>query len=227
MYKSYFFLEGETSSDPFRYSDPFKYRGAEAAEQLESLVASAVGYTQTRTLEEQVTDRGEVPFCGIAEVLFTDAASALDSSTHANAIQSLLVPGIRVGPIVTGRARTVLRLAAHHQGGLIKGVFPFRRKTELAVEDFQRYWWLNHGPIASLTEDAVYYLQCHPLLETYARGRPPYDGITELHWADVAAARSAMASRQMTEDQANDAKNFVEPGSVVLFLADEEIVRAA
>ena len=78
-----------------------------------------------------------------------------------------------------------------------------------------------------MTDAAVYYLQCHPLFETYARGRPPYDGITELHWTDVTTARAAMASRQMTEDQATDAKNFVEPGSVLLFLAVEEVIRAA
>ena len=124
-------------------------------------------------------------------------------------------------------ARTVMRLPAHHDGGLIKGVFPFRRRADLGVADFQRYWWLNHGPIAALTEQAVYYLQCHPLVETYERGRPPFDGITELHWPDVAAARAAMASRQMTEDQSNDARNFVDPDSVVLFLAAEEVVLAA
>jgi uncharacterized protein (TIGR02118 family) len=124
-------------------------------------------------------------------------------------------------------ARTVMRLPEHHQGGFIKGVFPFRRQDHLSVADFQHYWWLNHGPIAALTEQAVYYLQCHPLAETYTRGRPPYDGITELHWRDVAAARAAMASRQMVEDQASDAQNFAEPGSVVLFLAEEEVVIAA
>jgi uncharacterized protein (TIGR02118 family) len=221
VYKTYLFLESDTNSDPFRY------KGAEAGTQFDGVIKQAAGYTQTRTLSEQITDRGVPPFCGIAELWFADAASALDSNTHAEAIQTLLKPGTRVGPIVTGRARTVLRLAAHHQGGLIKGVFPFRRKADLEVANFQQYWWLNHGPIAALTEGAVYYLQCHPLPETYARGRPPYDGITELHWPDTATASAAMSSRQMTEDQATDAQNFVEPGSVVLFLAAEEIVRAA
>ena len=45
-------------------------------------------------------------------------------------------------------------------------------------------------------------------------------------FGDVAAARAAMKSRQMTEDQSTDAKDFAEPGTVLLFLATEEVVIA-
>ena len=220
MFKTYFFLEGQAGSDPFRHS------GEAARRALQSAVPEAAGYTQTRSLNDQVTDAAAA-FPGVAELWFARIEDALASTTQAQALSGLLADGVRVGPIVTGMARTVMRLPEHHDGGLIKGVFPFRRRADLSVDDFQRYWWLNHGPIAALTEQAVFYLQCHPLKETYARGRPPYDGITELHWPDVAAARAAMASRQMTEDQSNDAKNFVDSDSVVLFLAAEEVVLAA
>ena len=218
MYKTYLFLEGEPGADPFRY------RGAEVAAAVSAQLPTLVGYTQTRTLEEQIDPREPPPFVGIAELYFTDVEAALDTNLQAHAVQSILTEGCRVGPVSVGLARTVLRLAAHHEGGLIKGVFPFRRKADLSVTDFQSYWWLHHGPIAALTQDAVYYLQCHPLPASYAQGQPPYDGITELHWRDVAAARAAMSSRQMTEDQGNDAQNFVQPGSVLLFLAEEEVV---
>ncbi len=219
MYKSYFFLEGEPHSDAFRYA------GKYAQEAWRELLPSAKGFVQTRTLHEQVTE-DTPPYTGVVEVWFDDPETALDSAPQAKAITELLAAGTRVGPITTGMARTVMRLPAHHHGQFIKGVFPFRRISSLSVADFQRYWWAHHGPIAALTEQAVYYLQCHPLLQTYAAGRPPYDGITELHWPNVEAARAAMASRQMTEDQSSDAKNFAEPGSVVLFLAEEEIVYA-
>ncbi len=220
MFKTYFFLEGPAGTDPFRLS------GNAALEAIEAQVPAPAGYTQTRSLGDQVTD-DPAAYAGVAELWFARTQDALASTAQAQSLSPLLADGVRVGPIVTGLARTVLRLPEHHDGGLIKGVFPFLRRSDLTVGAFQRYWWLNHGPIAALTEQAVYYLQCHPLEETYARGRPPYDGITELHWPDVAAARAAMASRQMTEDQSNDAKNFVEPDSVVLFLAAEEIVLAA
>lgn len=227
MYKTYLFLQGTIGSEPFLY------RSAQAASAIATAVPGAVGYTQTRTLTEQIGGREAAPFTGIAELCFDDLAAALESGDHATAMSGLLTPGTQVGPVVTGTARTVLRLAAHHHGGLIKGVFPFRRKAGLAVADFQRYWWLQHGPVAALTENAVYYLQCHPLAQTYANaqtdedGSPPYDGITELHWPDAASARAAMSSRQMIEDQGADARNFVAPGSVLLFLAVEEVVVAA
>ena len=218
MFKSYFFLEGEAGAEPFLAG------GSDAADLLRGAVPPAAGYVQTRTLAQQINDEDEPPYIGIAELWFARAAHALNSAAHAQALNGMLAPDVRVGPIVTGAARTVMRLPEHHTGRHIKGVFPFRRKTGMSVGEFQHYWWLNHGPIAALTESAVYYLQCHPLGESYERGTPPYDGITELHWPDVAAARSAMASRQMREDQSNDASNFAEPGSVVLFLAREEVV---
>ena len=218
MYKTYFFLEGAPGSDAFRAS------GEQAAQLLTEAIPQAQGYTQTRTLAEQVDPQAVPPFTGIVELWFADPAAALNGTAQAEALAPLLSDSTRVGPIVTGMARTVMRLPEYYRGGYIKGVFPFRRQDRLSVPDFQRYWWQNHGPIAALTEQAVYYLQCHPLPQTYDRGRPPYDGITELHWPDAAAARAAMASRQMTEDQASDAQNFAEPGSVVLFLAAEEVV---
>lgn len=226
MYKNYFFLEGPADADPFRLT------GAAARQALAAAVPAAEGFTQTRSLAaynggEQIDAQQPAAFSGVLELWFGQREAALDTVAQAQALAPLLNPRVNVGPIVSGRARTVMRLAQHHTGQFIKGVFPFRRKAGLSVEDFQRYWWLQHAPIAALTEQAVYYLQCHPLAETYAAGRPPFDGITELHWPSVAAARAAMASRQMREDQSNDAANFVEPDSVILFLAAEEEVLPA
>jgi len=221
VYKTYFFLEGPAGSDPFGYG------GEEAVQAITRSVSEATGYTQTRTLAEQIDQSTEPPFTGVAELWFADPNAALSSAVQAQALLELLTPEARIGPIVTGVARTVMRLPEHHDGGFIKGVFPFRRQSQLSVAGFQRYWWLQHGPIAARTEGAVYYLQCHPLPATYERGRPPYDGVTELHWPDVGSARHAMSSRQMIEDQATDSRNFAEPGSVLLFLAREEIVVAA
>ncbi len=220
MYKNYFFLEGPWGVDPFAV------RGERALQALQQ--TDLCGYVQTRSLAgyngEQIEARSQAPYVGVAELWFERAETALNTLAQAEVIGKVLAPQVRVGPIVSGRARTVMRLPEHHTGQFIKGVFPFRRQPHLSVADFQRYWWHNHGPIAALTEQAVYYLQCHPLAETYQVGKPPFDGITELHFPSVAAARAAMVSRQMREDQATDAKNFAEPGSVVLFLAAEEVV---
>ena len=135
------------------------------------------------------------------------------------------IPGVTVAAAVCGVERIIMRLPEHHGGRSIKGVFPFRCRTSLAVPEFQRYWLHAHGPVAARTEGALLYVQCHPLEQCYLAGAaPPFDGVTELHWPDVPAARRAMASRQMREDQVTDAEKFAEPGSVILFLAEEEAV---
>jgi uncharacterized protein (TIGR02118 family) len=106
-------------------------------------------------------------------------------------------------------------------GARIKGKFVFRRRADLSVPAFQKHWRERHAPIVAHTPEALRYIQSHVVPEQYAAERPAYDGITEIHWPDVAAARRSMSSRQMTEDQGSDAKNFVEPGSVVLVLMSE------
>ena len=219
MYKTYVFLEGEEGTDPFRF------RADEARVAIATALPGLVGFTQTRVLAEQI--RAPDPFIGVAEFYFDEIAGALDNASHVQAVRALLNTGAQIGPVTTGHPRTVLRLAAHHDGGLIKGLFPFRRKANMGVAEFQSRWWLRHGAIAARTEGAVYYLQCHPLKECYALGTPRYDGITELHWPDMITAKAAMASRQMREDQAQDSEFFVDRDSVKLIMMKEEVVLPA
>ena len=58
----------------------------------------------------------------------------------------------------------------------------------------------------------------------YEHGEPDFDGVTEIFWPDMQSAESAVASRQMTEDQAGDAQNFVDLDSVMLFFGVEDVV---
>ncbi len=96
----------------------------------------------------------------------------------------------------------------------------------MSVPDFQAYWWHQHGPIAARTEHALAYYQCHPLQDATTPVRSAFDGVTEIHWSSATDALAAMASRQMVEDQASDAGNFVERGSVQLLPAQEDVVIA-
>ena len=220
MIKTYVFLSA-------RDGDPFAVCADDAAERITELCPTAAGYVQGRALHEQLDVVAAPPYAGIAELWFRDTTDALAVAARPEAIASLWREGAgSVEAIVTGHERVVMSLPEHHQRRFIKGVFPFRRKTGLTVEDFQRAWWHGHGPIAARTEGAVRYVQCHPLAACYDGRTPPYDGVTELHWPDAATARAAMSSRQMREDQATDARRFVEPGSVRLLLVEEEIIVA-
>lgn len=219
MFKTSFFLEGPDGSDPFCA------RG-EAALQMVQRVPGLVGYTQTRTTDEQVDPAAGSPFTGVAELWFADGVAASAAEAHADALQGLITEQTAVAACLSGMMRTVMRKPAFYDGAMVKGVFPFRCQESLGAERFQKYWWLEHGPIAARTEGALCYTQCHPPLAGYQAGKPPFDGITELYWPDLATARAAMGSRQMREEQAADARNFAEPDSVILFLASEEVVLA-
>jgi len=103
--------------------------------------------------------------------------------------------------------------------GGIKGKFLFRRKDELSVADFRAYWLERHGPIVLRTPEILAYVQSHVVVDGAA-----YDGITEIHWPDFAAAMRGMNSREMTVEQTGDAANFAAPGSVeLMFVSEREL----
>jgi uncharacterized protein (TIGR02118 family) len=97
-----------------------------------------------------------------------------------------------------------------------KATFLFNRKTSMDLGAFHSYWLNHHGPIAAKTQDAERYVQSH----IHGPERI-YDGITELFWRDHHTALASMASQQMTVDQSNDAQNFVDGSSLVVFLSSE------
>lgn len=103
----------------------------------------------------------------------------------------------------------------------IKGVFAFRRKPDMDVAEFQRYWQAQHGPLVLATPEMQRYVQCHVLAESYANGEPAYDGITEIYWPGYEAAVRSMASPEMTQAQASDASNFVASDSIEVVLMHE------
>lgn len=220
MYKTYYFLESAGGTDPFLAS------GAAAVRWVEERLPLVDGFTQARPAPEQIARSAEPPFAGIVEVWHARLEHALDPRERA-IVAGCLARGARIADCYTGLARTVMRLPAQFGSDAVKGVFPFRRKVGLSVDAFRRRWWHGHGPIAARTEHALLYLQCHPIDESYAGGAEPrFDGVTELHWPSLALARRAMASEQMRVDQASDSPDFAAAASVLLFMAQEEIVRA-
>ncbi len=209
MFKVYFLLEGE----------PFKYHGDEAAKAVREAYPNISGYVQATLLDEQIPGRDPADYSGTIEMWFRYAADAL-----AAAEAPLAMSDASVAATVVGQERVVMRLPDHHFEERIKGVYPFRRKPGMSVEDFQDHWWHNHGPIAALTEEALCYVQTHVLSACYEKGKPAYDGVTELHYRHRDAAIRATFSRQMREDQGSDAVNFVDLESVELFLVKEEVI---
>lgn len=90
---------------------------------------------------------------------------------------------------------------------MIRLVFLLRRKPELSLEEFQRYWREQHGPlVASFTQslNILRYVQVHTLIDPMndamaeARGgmEPVYDGVAELWWDSAEALAEATATAE-------------------------------
>ncbi len=204
-------------------ADPFRFSGGQAREALESALEGALLYSQSRALDEQIEAGAAPTHAGVAEISFEDAERALALARDPSALAALWGAQTTVAAAIVGRDHVIMRRPEHYDGTFIKGVFPFRCRPDIAPEAFQRHWLHTHGPIAARTEGATCYVQSHPPAVWY-QTVPVYHGLTEIYWPDAAAARAAMASRQMREDQATDARNFADPDGVVLFLAAEETV---
>ena len=212
MFKAYFLIQPG--------DDPFALRGSDAAAAARERFPRLRGYYQTRALPGQ----DDIAFSAAAECWFTDAEAAVEACEEG--LGGLLAPGAEVHSTLAGMERVVMQQPGYLTAARVKGVYPFRRRPDLSLADFQDYWWHTHGPIAALTEEALSYHQVHPVPLAYERLAPAYDGITEITWPDAGAAGRALVSRQMREDQGSDAPNFVDLDSIALFLAEEEIVIA-
>ena len=149
---------------------------------------------------------------GVLDLWF-DSLAAADAATTAT-----LPAGLQADHVLLGIERVVMRTPDFYHGECIKGVYLFSRKAGMTMADFQRHWWYVHGPIAALTEEATCYVQSHIQREA------AFDGVTELYWRDVDADMRGISSEQMRVDQAGDAENFVEPGSVELMIAEQHII---
>jgi hypothetical protein len=209
MFKTYFLFEpGE---------DPFRYTGEAAKAACES-ISALKGYVQTRALPGQDSPA----FSGSAELWFDDLESAV--AARDQGIAALMSDAAKIRSSLIGIERTVVRTPAYINADRIKGVYPFCKKPGLSLDEFRHYWWHNHGPIAALTEEALSYVQIHPIESIYDKSKQVFDAITEISWPDLESAHRGLGSRQMSEDQGTDAPNFVDMDSIALFLAQEEII---
>jgi len=166
----------------------------------------------TRRLSEQLKHMPTPVFGGTLEAWFEslDEARTWSERTRLN-----------YSPAATLTTQEFPLFDARRSGREIKGKFLFRRKPGMDAAAFRAYWLECHGPIVLRTPEIVRYVQSHIILDGTLPASIAYDGITEIHWADYAAAERSMKSPQMTVEQAGDASNFVAPGSVEVVLLSE------
>jgi uncharacterized protein (TIGR02118 family) len=118
---------------------------------------------------------------------------------------------------------------------MIRLVYLLRRKPELSLEEFHRYWRDEHGPLVAFHQvglGIVRYTQSHrvedPANDSMAAARggmePPYDGVAELWWESegaLAAASATERGRRGGAELLTDEARFIDLPASPLWLAHE------
>jgi len=118
---------------------------------------------------------------------------------------------------------------------MIRIVFLLRRKPALSLEEFQRYWREEHGPlVASHAQHigALRYVQVHRVEDVInermatARGgmEAPYDGVAELWWESeevLLAALATEAGQAAGAALVEDERRFIDLPNSPLWFAHE------
>ena len=119
---------------------------------------------------------------------------------------------------------------------MIKLTFCLRRRPDLSLEEFRRYWKEDHGPLVRDRAEVLgvrKYQQVHTLdepdlhnaLRARNSGSPePYDGIAEVWVDDVEAFRGGTGtpeSRQAAKDLLEDEARFIDLPNSPMWLGEE------
>ena len=114
---------------------------------------------------------------------------------------------------------------------MIKVVYCLRRRPEMSVEEFQKYWLETHAEFGKNIPGVKRYVQAHALAgelaEMMAEAHPsgknePFDGVAELWFEEeglrnLSGAEGALAAVQ-------DEANFIDFERSVIFLAKEHVI---
>jgi hypothetical protein len=120
---------------------------------------------------------------------------------------------------------------------VIKLVYCLRRRFDVPLADFHRYWLEQHGPTVrsfAVAVGAKKYVQSHTILpelnEAFRASRnlaPAYDGITELWYENPSALRAVIdsaegraAHRALLEDE----RKFIDFEQSCVFMTEEHLI---
>ncbi len=119
----------------------------------------------------------------------------------------------------------------------VKFVYCLRRLPHLSVEEFQRHWFDNHGPLVRSKKEVLRirrYVQVHtvdhPVNESLREGREGperYDGVAELWWDSMEDLEAVLASPEGQEAAAvllADEETFIDLSNSPLWVANERPV---
>lgn len=120
---------------------------------------------------------------------------------------------------------------------MITIVFCVRKRADMSVEEFRRFWWEEHGPYVKERAPTLRmkrYVQMPRLLAegfesvATARGAPePYDGIAQVSWDsldDLKATFTDPAAKRAARELLEDERRFIDFSRSPIFFTEEKVV---
>lgn len=179
-------------------------------------------YVQNHTLLSGY-ERGEPDYDGVAEAWFdsTEAMKALAPTSEYAAVradEANFIDPASMGVVLT---EEVVIVDGAVPENAVKWIGFIKKREDVSVEFFQRYWSETHGQLAAQIPGNRRYVQCRARKGIYATGRTPdFDGIPMSWFADLDALRASGRGPEMEATRADEV-NFMAPGRIPFVVARE------
>jgi len=107
---------------------------------------------------------------------------------------------------------------------MVKLLAFFKRRKDLSVEAFQAHWRGEHARLVVCQAGLRRYVQNHTLASSYGdNNEPPYDGVAEAWFDDIASMRAIANSPEYNAVRADEA-NFIDPASMGILITHEVVI---
>jgi len=107
---------------------------------------------------------------------------------------------------------------------VIKVVTCIKRKTGMAVEEFQAYWRGTHPAVVVRLPGIRRYVQSHTRLAGYRKGEPIYDGIAEVWFHDGKAMHALRGTSEIAAVDADEVR-FIDGPTKRVIVTDEHVIK--
>lgn len=105
---------------------------------------------------------------------------------------------------------------------MVKSIQFFKRKAELSVGDFQRYWLNDHAAVIRKVPELRCYVASCTLASGYRKHEPIYDGVSEA-WFDDEDAIRANANSAPRRAASEDDRKFIDMAVYDSLIVDEVV----
>ncbi len=167
---------------------------------------------------------GDSPYEGIAE-LWTETLDDLRALLASPQMATLIKDELNFidrEHVEYLTSRDIVVLDGPRKPGMVKGVWPNKRKAGMSVAEYRRYWAEVHAPMALKLPGLRRYERSETLDELYQLAEPRWDGVAQLWFDDVAAAHRFLQSDEFINGTWADGEKFV--SSVSTFWAQEHLL---